>query len=116
MKRAIKAILLLLWMALIFGLSGQPAELSDELSEISTGSIAGLLSLILRNVDVETIASFLMEYIAYIRKAAHVFTHLIPVDLRQHQIEEHDIVIVCSYLKTELGKWGAKVKRGVDPR
>lgn len=77
MKRAIKAILLLLWMALIFGLSGQPAELSDELSEISTGRIAGLLSFILRNVDVKTIASFLMEYIAYIRKAAHVFEYMV---------------------------------------
>ena len=70
-------ILLLLWMILIFYLSGQTADLSDELSEASTGRIAGLLSLILRNADIETIASFLMEYIAYIRKAAHVFEYLI---------------------------------------
>ena len=77
MKKTVKVILLLLWMTLIFYLSGQPADLSTEISDVSAGWIAELLSFILCKTDPETIESFLIEHITYVRKAAHVFEYVV---------------------------------------
>ena len=70
-------ILLLLWMTLIFYLSSQPADLSTEVSDAGVGYTADFLSTVLYRTNSETIASFLTEHIAYVRKTAHVFEYLV---------------------------------------
>ena len=70
-------ILLLLWMTLIFYLSSQPADLSTEVSDAGVGYTADFLSTVLYRTNSETIASFLAEHIAYVRKTAHVFEYLV---------------------------------------
>ncbi|MBQ2657488.1 MAG: VanZ family protein [Erysipelotrichaceae bacterium] len=77
MKKTVKAILLLFWMGLIFYLSGQPADLSTEVSDAGVSCTSDLLSHVLYRTDTETIASFLNENIAYVRKAAHVFEYFV---------------------------------------
>ena len=77
MKKNVKAILLLLWMGLIFYLSNQPADLSTEVSDAGVSCTTELLSIVLYRTDTKTIASFLIENIAYVRKAAHVFEYLV---------------------------------------
>ena len=70
-------ILLLLWMTLIFYLSSQPADLSTEVSDIGVGYTTEFLSLVFYKTNSESIASFLIEHIAYVRKAAHVFEYFV---------------------------------------
>ena len=70
-------ILLLLWMTLIFYLSSQPADLSTKVSDIGVGYTTEFLSLVFYKTNSESIASFLIEHIAYVRKAAHVFEYFV---------------------------------------
>ena len=77
MKKTAKMILLLLWMTLIFYLSSQPADLSTEVSDIGVGYTTEFLSLVFYKTNSESIASFLIEHIAYVRKAAHVFEYFV---------------------------------------
>ena len=72
MKRTISWLIVLLWMALIFFLSSQPADLSNELSTGITETIARAIERIIPGTEI-----IIGELNHIVRKNAHFIAYLV---------------------------------------
>jgi VanZ family protein len=97
MKRTISWLIVLLWMALIFFLSSQPADLSNELSTGITETIARAIERIIPGTEI-----IIGELNHIVRKNAHFIAYLVLGILTMIAMRNSGAELKRSFLLTML--------------